>query len=497
MRVARRLLTAILAAGGLALAQAEPVRPAGDWFSPADRPAVGPRLTRSHSGKGWGPARVAVSDPLPAIRFDPAARTPATAQPLTVPASVEGNLAPESSAYLRLAMKDRGQVTLDAVARRLGSPLDPILNVRDLTRDRDVPGAAIDDSPALGGDCRLTLTLDPGAYLVEFRDTQYRGGPDHRFRLRITPGPCPPLPVPLALPRGATTALSWGASSRLVTMPVDAPSASVDFSANAVAWPNTVLVSDCPELVEREPNDDAATATPVPVPGGVTGRFARSGDRDWYRLDLRQGEPVRATVWASELGSPADVLLRLFDSTGKQLAASDPSQNVPRLDYTPPADGAYFIVAEHLNRFFGPDQVYRVAFARPSGFALTLPWLTAQVAAGHTAKIKVIVDRSGYTGPIDLVASGVSGVAGRRRVEVNQSGDIELTIVAEAGTPPRLDTLRLTGTANIAGREVRETAQGRDALIKELTGFRHPPPDWYSAIALAVVPTLEQSKDKQ
>jgi hypothetical protein len=283
-----------------------------------------------------------------------------------------------------------------------------------------------------------------------------------------------------------------------VTIPADSPVASLDYCADSVAWPSTVLVSDCPELIEREPNDEASTANRVPVPGGVTGRFARAGDRDWYRLELRQGEPLRATVTAAELGSPADVLLRLRDATGKQLAASDPSQNTPRLDYTPLADGAYFVVAEHLNRFFGPDQVYRIALARPSGFAMTLPALTVQVAAGGTTKIKVKVDRSGHTGPIDLVATGVPGVSGRRRIEAGQAGDIDLTISADPGAQPRLDTLRISGTATIAGREYREVAQGREALSKELAGLRIPPPDWYSAIALAIVPPpTDQPKDNK
>ena len=54
-----------------------------------------------------------------------------------------------------------------------------------------------------------------------------------------------------------------------------------------------------------------------------------------------------------ELNSPTEVYLTLKDAKGAQIQATNPAA-APRLDFPVPADGDYYLVAEHLHYWGGP-----------------------------------------------------------------------------------------------------------------------------------------------
>ena len=51
-----------------------------------------------------------------------------------------------------------------------------------------------------------------------------------------------------------------------------------------------VARSNCPVVVEQEPNDDEAHAQRVVPPCDITGTFAPRGDSDVFRFEGRKGE---------------------------------------------------------------------------------------------------------------------------------------------------------------------------------------------------------------
>src|SRR5579883_2418043 len=109
-----------------------------------------------------------------------------TAQPVPVPCVVTGTAAAEASDFFRIAVRPGQTLTVEAVGRRLGSPLDPVIVLHDAKTGRELPGLYADDTPGLQSDARVTHTYpDAADVLVEIRDSTYRGGPDFGYRLRV------------------------------------------------------------------------------------------------------------------------------------------------------------------------------------------------------------------------------------------------------------------------------------------------------------------------
>src|SRR5262249_23766371 len=137
-------------------------------------------------------------------------------------------------------------------------------------------------------------------------------------------------------------------------------------------WPVALHVSDLDESMEKEPNDVAAQATRVAVPGGVTGRFEKNDDVDHYVFAAKKGKRYVIEAKTLEHHSPSEVSMVLKNTKGAQLLATNPSLPT-RLDFTAAEDGDFTLVVEHLHSWGGPDEVYRVTI-RPyePAFSLSL-----------------------------------------------------------------------------------------------------------------------------
>ena len=137
------------------------------------------------------------------------------ARTVLLPVVVNGCLrAPGERHFYRFEGKQGDPVHLEVLARRLGSPLDSCLILRD---DRGKKIAENDDVKDKGegvithqSDSALTCVLpQTGAYTVEVRDTQGGGGEEYAYRLRISP-PQPDFalrltPAAVCLPQGGST----------------------------------------------------------------------------------------------------------------------------------------------------------------------------------------------------------------------------------------------------------------------------------------------------
>jgi hypothetical protein len=108
-------------------------------------------------------------------------------------------------------------------------------------------------------------------------------------------------------------------------------------------------------------NDTLATAFGAPLNATRTNQDIANGtDVDVYRVVVTQGQRVGFDVDTN--GSPLDSYLRLFDSSGRQLAANDdgvaPGEQLhrsPYIEYTFPTAGTYYVaVSGKLNRAYNP-----------------------------------------------------------------------------------------------------------------------------------------------
>ncbi len=114
---------------------------------------------------------------------------PDQAQPLQIGQAVNGTIhARGQSDWFTFDGKKGQVIVVETVARRVGSPLDPYLELYD-ARGRRL--AANDDAVYRAGfphpaDARIRYRLPAdGTYRIRLRDTARIGGPDYRYRLQL------------------------------------------------------------------------------------------------------------------------------------------------------------------------------------------------------------------------------------------------------------------------------------------------------------------------
>jgi hypothetical protein len=140
------------------------------------------------------------------------------------------------------------------------------------------------------------------------------------------------------------------------------------------------------EVLEKEPNDSAATAQRVPMNVAINGHSDNEGD-DYFRFPLKKGERVVLDCQALRLDSPLRATLVLSDADGKELARSRPYylRTDPLLDFIAPKAGDY-IVRLHDTTFAG-GRPYRLIISNRPHVENAFP---AAVRPGETVTLTVL-----------------------------------------------------------------------------------------------------------
>lgn len=193
----------------------------------------------------------------------------------------------------------------------------------------------------------------------------------------------------------------------------------------------------------------------------IRGTLDKPGKQQFFHLDLEQGKPVVMEVFARQLGSPLDSLLRLYDAAGKLLALND---DFPRmkagtimqhtdsyLTFTPAVSGRYHLVLSDTTAHGGKDYAYylRIDEPRPRFKVYTAP-SALEVARNGSEPLKVVAERlDGYSGPIilHLQNGGPYSIAGTNRIPAGESESV-ITLQADrrkTGTAPRKVSLSASG----------------------------------------------------
>src|SRR5262249_30189601 len=295
---------------------------------------------------------------------------------------------------------------------------------------------------------RRTHTFkEAGEVLVEVRDTTYRGGADYHYRLRIGDFPGATTAFPLAIERGKTTKVGFAGPGT-----ADIPAVSVKASTNparttayvapkrpggVAGWQLPVRLSDFPETVEQEPNNEPARANKLPVPGGVSARFDKPGDVDCFAVAGKKGQKLVAAATTYEVNSPAEVFIRVLDPKGTEIAKSNPMLPAARVEFTPTEDGEYGLACEHLSYVSGPNEIYHLS-VRPvtPDFDIILALDRCEaVPGGGTAVLATVNRLNGYAGPVELSILGDESLSGKVTLPAGPAIAVVAPLRGE-GTPP-------------------------------------------------------------
>jgi hypothetical protein len=389
--------------------------------------ALGPVRGRVFTAQGGAGGLVFVVGDLPEVVEQEVDGEP-IAQSITLPVTANGRIFPRENVDLWEFEAQAGKtVTAFVHAQSLNSPLVPQLAILDAV------GTTVAEQmqyPIIGTDGSVKFTpKTSGKFRVRITDARTLGGQAYVYRLTVTTADVPAFQFPAKV----------------------APDGLSDVT-------------------------DMTLAHKAPL--ALNGRIEKAGTNNEWKVEFKKGGKYAFDLQVQRIESPLWGLVTVRDGSGKELArleggtgTGDPSP----LAFSPPADGTYTVrVTDKFRGRGGPNFIYRLcvtdaaAVSAESGFRLTLT-ADSRVASSpdaHTllrgAKMNVTISAErlgGFAGPIELSVSalpkGVTAVP--TTLAANQSR-ATLSLQADATAVIETVPLRVTGTATIDGKSVRQQA---------------------------------------
>lgn len=387
-------------------------------------------------------------------------------QPLpSLPVTVSGQIRKieEVDAYEFMVPK-AGPVTLELIARQLGSPLHGIVQVKD-----SAGRMLVDVADSEGRDLTATFLAQPNEkYTLRLHDLDYAGDRSYVYRLLLTQSPRVLAAFPSAGRRGETRKVEFvgigiatgAAQLESLIRDVTFPSASGAVS-HAVAVetpfgttkPFSLLVTSTNELVEL-PGTSEMTLSEVPA--GVTGALETKFGSDHFTVTLKKGDKWQIAAQAAAIGSPLDLELQLLGPDGKPVAINDDEKGTTdaALTVTVPTDGTYrLVVTDRSGKSGSRAATYRLSIEpQAEDFTLAIP-TQLPVPLGSTTKLTIkAVREGGFQGPIPLAITGLpQGVTAPADLAIPEKKNdvtIDLTCVPDAPANASLATFTATLTLN-------------------------------------------------
>ncbi|HLP75862.1 MAG TPA: PPC domain-containing protein, partial [Candidatus Paceibacterota bacterium] len=331
-----------------------------------------------------------------------------------------------------------------------------------------------------------------GEYVIEIKDSIYRGREDFVYRLEIGELPFVTSVFPLGGTAGRETAVEltgWNlpGTNSIRHVSYDQPGVYQLSARNGERAVNPVpfAVDALPDCLEVEPDNPPEQAQRITLPVIVNGRIDPPGDVDVFRFEGKAGQEIVAEVFARRLNSPMDSALRLTDASGAQLAFNDDFDDKGAglethhadsyLRATLPADGTYFIHLGDTQHQGGPECAYRLRISEPRpDFELRL--VPSGINPRGTVNVPVTIyalRRDGFTNEIKLeLKDAPEGcVLSGARIPPNID-QLRFTLTLPFRPAPEPFALKLQGRAMIGGREVVRPAIPADDVMQAFA-YRH------------------------
>jgi hypothetical protein len=409
--------------------------------------ATGPHLVRLYNADGASALRVfMVGQQREVMETEPNDELGKVKTIQGLPITINGVLEKPGDVDAFAFRLEAGQRLVASLGgRRLGAPMDPMLHLYDeagneLAFSHD--GFGLD--PLLVYQARLS-----GTYIVRVSafafppaaDVKLTGGKSDIYRLSLTSGFFARAAFPAGIKRGERKTLELlnvGDVGEKSTLEVDATKVRPNQDHFHIPTSDgegrlRVEVGNGPEMME----DSARGGGVLAPPFAINGRIASAGEEDRFEFNAKKSEKLIISLRAGSLGSSLDALLRLEDSAQKELLRNDDSvgDGDLRVEWNPPADGAYRAIIGDMKRQGNKDSTYRLAIEK------ALPGITAAVAghefrvmAGKTTSIKVNVSRlNGHSGGLIVVAADLPiGVSAGSAAVGEKGGEVTIDVAAAA-----------------------------------------------------------------
>lgn len=391
-------------------------------------------------------------DDLPTVNSLRDNHTVDSAQPVELPTAIDGVTESGNADYFQFSGTADQWVSVEAVATRLGTKLDPVIRVLDQMGGEL---AFVDDSPSLAGDCRLRLQLpEAGTYFVAIEDSSMGGSSAHAYRLRIGD-----------FPLRRQTDFARVAASKLQQFEhaIDKPFTSVEIGS------------------------------------GLLGEFQSERQVHKFRFGAKKGDRLVLVDRSRKFGAAAMLGLAIRDESGKLIGENRRAgTSGGTLTVTIPNDETYDAEISELTQRSGPDFVYYAELRRSiPDFELTLDSGSVILPQDGYAIVKVTANRKGYNGPIQLSAHAPDGelvVSNDLILEKKKDSRLKVYIPKDRQTGQALP-VRILGKAvppqsDSEQPTIDRTASTLTVLRKNLPQTPHPPFALQTELAAVVGPAI-------
>jgi hypothetical protein len=339
-------------------------------------------------------------------------------------------------------------------AYALGSPLDILAHIVD---PQGIRVKTFSDGRNLDPFIAYTAEKD-GLYTVQLAgfshppasDIRFTGGSSAIYRLHLSTGPVVTQVYPAAIAqKGKTdvTLIGHNLDPKKRRMALEETSLlrrgdDVLVNLPDAIQPIQVILTEKAATLEKEPNNKAEQATPIPAGAGTAvGLISDPTDVDRFVMPMKKGEKMQARLKSKALGLPMDATLRVEGPDGKIVATGidDRTDPDPNVSWTAAAEGAYQLIVEDQFHRGGPQHYYVLetgipaptcTVVLPAGTPLTLE-------RGKSLSVKLTVKLlNGLKGPLIARVSGLpAGVHAADITVPEKGGEVEVKLVAASNAP--------------------------------------------------------------
>lgn len=428
--------------------------------------AIGMHLWRLSCARGGTGGRPFIVGDLPEYIERESNSVLERAEEVALPITLNGQIDGERDLdYFQFELAKDAVVSIDVVSRRLGSPLEPVIEIYDEAGHRlSVHEHRVGSDPVI-----VLRAPRSGKYRLMIGHLGFQGGPQYVYRATLSTDPYVAFTFPTGAVAGANTTLeafkltdhgSFEAFPITVAMPdASKPDASKpDFGlergeSNMNRVP--LLVDDLPTVIEAEKNDTIADAQMLPSACSVYGRFLVASDEDYFKFQAEKESHWSIDCQHFPLGGDCLPIITITNVDGAPLAAAnsadDPKEKC-RMHWQAPENGVYAVRVRDIQQGVrgGPDFVYRLSVAPATpGFELSIANDFLNVVQGAKAELEVKARRSGgFAGPIDLQLEGLPEGIRCESTQIAAGQDVvKVALIAEDDARSCDVTLRVRGTA--------------------------------------------------
>jgi hypothetical protein len=427
------------------------------------------------------------------------------AQSAVLPAVLVGKIGAAGDVdCFRFDARKGQRLVFDLSAARTGSPLDATVALYDASR-KEI--AANNDTHGADPFLAVDVPAD-GAYTLEVRDLQYRGGGDYAYRIQAGAIPFVEALIPMTSQRGRAVEVqaighNLHGADRIKLDLAYANPGRVRVRATTPLGVSNALpfeITDVPPVVEVEPNDALAKATALTLPAEVSGRIDRGDDEDFFRFAVRQKQMVNVEVIARRFGSPVDALLTLRKADGAVIETNDDAAGADARITRDLEPGEYVVSVRDLVYSGGPDHAYRLTLtptlSPPQEFAVRFQPDAVRVHRGGHAVVWCDVTRTnGYKGDVTVTLEGLPRGVTAAPVVLGErsSGVFTLSAAPDANLGSAPIRLRAGGVVNgvFVSHEGQPELNGRAVQEAYLTVLEAAP------FAVETVAVLEAARLQQ